>query len=87
MGLPCIVNKCAANCSGPQPDPWDRALVWDECPGKAAFSRPDIDGALTVRGLHSLGLPQSSDTLAAWVIDVWAMIESEKQALREARNG
>lgn len=85
MGLPCLIDKCEADCSGPQADPWDKSLVWDGCPGKAAHRRHDIEGALTVRGLHALGLTQSADTLAAWVVDVWAMIEAEKATLREAR--
>lgn len=88
MGLPCLVNKCAADCSGPQADPWDPALMWSECPGKAAFKRHDIEGALTVRGMSTMApLTDWPHGYAAWVVETWSTIEAEKQALRETRNG
>lgn len=88
MGLPCLVNKCAATCTGPQADPWDPALMWPECPGKAAFKRNDVEGALTVRGMSTMApLADWPHGYAAWVVETWSTIEAEKQALRETRNG
>ena len=88
MGLPCIVGKCAADCKGPQADPWDKTLMWDECPGKAAFKRADIDAALTVKGLAAMGpLSDWPHGYASHVVETWAAIDAEKAALRAERSG
>ena len=85
IGLACVVGKCDADCKGPQPDPWDRSLMWPECPGRAAFKRADIDAAMTVRGLASLGFTVRARDYASHVIETMGIIESERAALREAR--
>lgn len=77
----------ARGCDGEQPDPWDRSVKWPACPAKVAYARDDIDAALTLRGLATMsplaGWPAG---IASRVVDTWACIEGERNALRaEAR--
>lgn len=77
----------ARGCVGEQRDAW--GVTWPGCPAKCAMERPDIDAALTLRGLSKMA------TLANWprcangrVVEVWTMIDAERAALqaeREAR--
>lgn len=76
----------AAGCDGEQPDPWDRDAKWPTCPAKAAYARDDIDAALTMRGLAAMSpLANWPIGIAARVVETWACIEGERNALREAR--
>lgn len=74
----------ARGCVGPQKDPW--GVEWPGCPAKCAMQRPDIDAALTLRGLSKMA------TLANWprcangrVVEVWTMIDAERAALQQER--
>lgn len=76
----------ALGCQGPQADPFDRSLMWDGCPAKAALRRHDIEDAVTLRGLAAMA------PLAGWpagytarTVETWITIEAEKAALREER--
>ncbi len=83
------LEAAATGCDGEQPDPWNATLKWQGCPAKRAMEHPDIDAALTLRGLSKMA------TLANWprcangrVVEVWTMIDAERAALqteREAR--
>lgn len=79
------LELAALGCQGPQRDPWDASLTWDGCPAKVAMRRPDIDAALTVRGLSSMApLSDWPHGYASHVVETWAAIESEKAAFRKA---
>lgn len=77
----------ARGCVGPQRDPW--GVEWSGCPAKVAMQRPDIDAALTLRGLSKMS------PLTGWprgyngrVVETWTIIDAERAALqaeREAR--
>lgn len=76
------LELAALGCQGLQRDPWDAALTWDGCPGKLAMRRPDIDAALTVRGLSSMApLSDWPHGYASHVVETWAAIEAERNAL------
>lgn len=79
----------AEGCRGPQPDPWDKALTWPECPAKAVARRADITDALTLKTLA--GMSPLADWPSGYVarhVEIWRMIDNERAALREAaRNG
>lgn len=77
------LELAALGCQGPQRDPW--GVTWDGCPGKLAMRRPDIDAALTVRGLSSMApLSDWPHGYASHVVETWAAIEAERAALRKA---
>ena len=79
------LELAALGCVGPQRDPWDAELMWPGCPGKVAMRRPDIDAALTVRGLSTMApLSDWPHGYAAHVVETWAAVEAEKAALRQA---
>ena len=69
----------AAGCMGPQADPFDRSLTWDECPAKAAHKRSDIEGALMLRGLASMApLQDWPRGYTARVVEAWVAIEAAR---------
>lgn len=76
-------EAAATGCDGEQPDPWNKKLRWKGCPAKAAFARPDIDSALTVRGLAAIS------PLEGWpriyvprVVEILSLISHEERLMR-----
>lgn len=73
----------ARGCVGPQRDPWDGGLVWDECPAKAAMKHPDVDAAMTVKGLAAVSpIAGWPDSISGRVVETIAAIDGERAALR-----
>lgn len=77
------LEAAAIGCDGEQPDPWTKELKWNGCPAKAAWARPDIGSALTVRGLAAIS------PLEGWpriyvprVVDILSLISQEERAMR-----
>lgn len=73
----------ARGCTGSQSDPWDAGLVWPECPAKAAMKHPDIDAALTVKGLATVSpIAGWPDSITGRVVETIAAIDAERADFR-----
>lgn len=69
----------ARGCLGSQPDPWVRDLRWDGCPAKAAMRHPDVDAALTLKGLAAVSpIAGWPDSITGRVVETIAAINGER---------